>query len=175
MATEQNTESISTRPYLIRALHEWCCDNGFTPYITVAVDTSVQVPLEYAENGEIVLNIGFDATTALRMSNDYIEFKARFSGAVRDIMVPMDNVIAIFSRESGQGMAFPRPDVSARKSPAAKETPRVVVSLAKPAPALDRLGADLGSRNAGDRENAPETGPAGSPRKKPKPSLTRIK
>jgi stringent starvation protein B len=93
---------------LIRALHEWCCDNGFTPYVTVAVDNSVQVPQEYVKDGEIVLNIGFDATTALSMGNDYLEFKARFAGVVREIMVPVDQVIAIFARENGQGMAFPK-------------------------------------------------------------------
>ncbi len=107
MATDQTMEPTSTRPYLIRALHEWCCDNGFTPYIAVVVDASVQVPLEFVENGEIVLNVGFDATAALRIGNDFIEFKARFSGSARDIMVPIDHVTAIFSRESGQGMAPP--------------------------------------------------------------------
>ena len=64
MSVNQNPEATSTRPYLIRAWHEWCCDNGFTPYITVAVDNSVQVPREYVKDDEIVLNIGFDATTA---------------------------------------------------------------------------------------------------------------
>lgn len=108
MATTENQESTSTRPYLIRAMHEWCCDNGLTPYVTVAVDNSVQVPREYVQDGEIVLNIAFDATTALSMGNDYLEFKARFAGVVRDIMVPIDQVVAIFARENGQGMAFPR-------------------------------------------------------------------
>jgi stringent starvation protein B len=81
MSANQSIEPTSTRPYLIRALHEWCSDNGLTPYVTVAVDGSVQVPLEYVKDGEIVLNIGMDATTALRLGNDYLEFKARFSGA----------------------------------------------------------------------------------------------
>jgi len=109
----------STRPYLIRALHDWCTDNGFTPYVAVFVDASVQVPLEYAKNNEIVLNIGFEATTGLKLGNEFIEFKARFGGTSRDIVVPVDHVIAIYARENGQGMAFPAPtDVPAGVTPA---------------------------------------------------------
>lgn len=102
-------ESTSTRPYFIRALHEWCTDNGFTPYLSVRVDSSVQVPNEYVKDGEIVLNIGLDATGGLQLGNDYIEFKARFGGKARNIMVPISRVIAIYARENGQGMAFPLP------------------------------------------------------------------
>lgn len=100
-------DATSTRPYLIRALHEWCTDNGFTPYIAVAVDDTVQVPREYVKNNEIVLNIGFDATSSLKLGNEWIEFKARFAGSGREIMVPITHVIAIYARENGQGMAFP--------------------------------------------------------------------
>lgn len=100
-------ESTSTRPYLIRALHEWCTDNGLTPYIAVLADDSVQVPREYVQNGEIVLNVSFDATSALQLGNEFIEFKARFAGVPREIMVPIDRVLAIYARENGQGMAFP--------------------------------------------------------------------
>lgn len=103
-----DTEATSTRPYLIRAIHEWCCDNGYTPHITVSVDSSVQVPHEYVKDGEIVLNVGLTATTGLQLGNDYICFKARFAGVARDIMVPVDQVVAIFARENGQGMAFPK-------------------------------------------------------------------
>ena len=99
----------STRPYLIRALHEWCSDNGFSPYIAVQVDASVQVPMEFVKNGEIVLNVGVDATSSLRLGNDFIEFKARFGGVAREIVVPISHVIAIYARENGQGMAFPAP------------------------------------------------------------------
>ena len=102
-------ESTTTRPYLIRALHEWCTDNGLTPYLAVRVDDSVQVPREYVKDGEIVLNVGIDATNALQLGNDYIEFTARFGGKPRDIMVPVGRVIAIYARENGQGMAFPPP------------------------------------------------------------------
>ena len=100
----------STRPYLIRALHEWCTDNGFTPYVAVRVDGSVQVPREYVKDGEIVLNISCDATSSLQLGNDFIEFKARFGGKPREIMVPVARVIAIYARENGQGMAFPPPE-----------------------------------------------------------------
>jgi stringent starvation protein B len=102
-------ESTSTRPYLIRALYEWCTDNGLTPYVAVRVDDSVQVPTEYVKDGEIVLNISFDATSSLQLGNEFIEFKARFGGKPREILVPVGRVIAIYARENGQGMAFPPP------------------------------------------------------------------
>lgn len=102
-------ESTSTRPYLIRALYEWCTDNGLTPYVAVRVDNSVQVPREYVKDGEIVLNISFDATSSLQLGNDFIEFKARFGGKPQEILVPIGRVIAIYARENGQGMAFPPP------------------------------------------------------------------
>jgi stringent starvation protein B len=102
-------DTPSTRSYLIRALHEWCTDNGFSPYIAVQVDASVQVPMEFVKNGEIVLNVSFDATSSLRLGHDFVEFKARFGGVTREILVPIDHVIAIYARENGQGMAFPAP------------------------------------------------------------------
>src|SRR3954469_6621614 len=124
----------STRPYLIRALHDWCTDNGFTPYIAVFVDAGVQVPTEYVKNNEIVLNIGFEATTALQLGNELIEFKARFGGTSREIVVPVDHVIAIYARENGQGMAFPVPTdasssaASATPAEAAKDEQRPAAS-----------------------------------------------
>ena len=100
-------DSSSTRPYLIRALYEWCTDNGFTPFIAVLVDETVRVPNEFVKDGEIVLNISFDATSSLNLGNDVIEFKGRFGGVARDIFVPVNRVLAIYARENGQGMAFP--------------------------------------------------------------------
>lgn len=102
-------ETPSTRPYLIRALHEWCMDNGFSPYIAVQVDASVKVPMAFVKNGEIVLNVSPDATGSLRLGNDFVEFNARFGGVAREIVVPVSHVIAIYARENGQGMAFPAP------------------------------------------------------------------
>ena len=99
--------TTSTRPYLIRALHEWCSDNGLTPYLSVKVDRSVQVPREFVNDGEIVLNVGYDATGGLQLGNEYIEFKARFGGKPREIMIPVERVQAIYARETGQGMSFP--------------------------------------------------------------------
>ena len=108
-----NTELPSTRPYLIRALYDWCSENGFTPYVAVKVDNSVQVPREYVQGGEIVLNVSMDATSSLKLGNDFIEFKARFGGKPREIMVPIHRVMAIYARENGQGMAFPVSDEQA--------------------------------------------------------------
>ncbi len=109
--------SSSTRPYLIRALYEWCTDNGLTPYVAVQVDDGVQVPREYVKDGEIVLNISFDATSALELGNEFIAFSARFAGKAREIMIPVDRVIAIYARENGQGMAFPRPVAQTMPAP----------------------------------------------------------
>ena len=119
-------DSTSTRPYLIRALYEWCTDNGLTPYVAVSVDDSVQVPREYVKDNEIVLNISFDATSSLKLGNDFIEFKARFAGSSRDIMVPIGRVIAIYARENGQGMAFPMGGKTQQESTPA--SPPVVLS-----------------------------------------------
>src|SRR6476661_3917599 len=97
---------ISTKPYLLRAIYEWCTDNGYTPYLATVVDARTRVPREFVKNGEIVLNISFTATSGLKMENDLIEFHARFGGVSREISIPVDNVVAIYARENGQGMAF---------------------------------------------------------------------
>lgn len=99
-------ELPSTKPYLIRAIYEWCADNGFTPYLAVAVDEHTLVPREYVREGQIVLNISADATSRLNLGNDLITFVARFGGVARDLSVPIGNVEAIYARENGAGMAF---------------------------------------------------------------------
>jgi stringent starvation protein B len=114
-------QGTSTRPYLLRALHDWCTDNGFTPYLAVFVDGAVQVPMEYVKNNEIVLNVGFEATSGLQLGNDFVEFKARFGGVAREIKVPVDHVVAIYARENGQGMAFPVPTDGARPGAAPEQ------------------------------------------------------
>ena len=96
----------STKPYLIRAIHEWCTEEGFTPYLAVSVDATTRVPRESVKNGEIVLNVGNDATNQLQLGNDAISFQARFGGRVFPVMVPIERVSAIFARENGQGMTF---------------------------------------------------------------------
>lgn len=95
-----------TKPYLIRAIHEWCCDNGFTPYIAVLVDQHTRVPKEFVRDGQIVLNVGYDASNNLSIGNEQITFQARFGGVARDLLVPISNVAAIYARENGAGMAF---------------------------------------------------------------------
>ena len=99
-------QTASTKPYLIRAIHEWCSDQGFTPYLVVAVRGKMQIPMEYVKDGEIVLNASYNATRNLTISNDYITFSARFNGVSRDIVVPVGAVISIFARENGEGMGF---------------------------------------------------------------------
>ena len=100
------SELTSQKPYLLRALFEWCVDNGLTPYISVVVDENTRVPTEYVRNGEIVLNIGPLAANKLKLGNDLIEFAARFSGSARELRVPITAVTAIYARENGVGMSF---------------------------------------------------------------------
>ena len=97
----------SNKPYLIRALHQWCSDNGFAPFMAVFVDSTVEVPLEFVKNDEIVLNLSIEACHQLQIENDYISFQARFGGVPRKILVPITHVLAIYARENGQGMSFP--------------------------------------------------------------------
>jgi len=108
--------NVSTKPYLIRAIYEWCVDQGFTPYLATLVDADTRVPAGYAKDGQIVLNIGPDAAHKLAMENDFISFQARFGGVAHSLLVPVDNVVAIYARENGQGMAFevhaPAPEVA---------------------------------------------------------------
>jgi len=99
-------EPTSTKPYLMRAIYEWCVDNGLTPYLSVFVDAQTRVPAEYVRDGQIVLNIGPLATSRLQMGNDIIECTARFSGTARELSIPVAAVAAIYARENGHGMSF---------------------------------------------------------------------
>ncbi|WP_298233744.1 ClpXP protease specificity-enhancing factor [uncultured Azohydromonas sp.] len=169
-ATDQGS---STRPYLIRALHDWCTDNGFTPYLAVFVDRSVQVPLEYVKNNEIVLNIGFEATSGLKLGNEFIEFKARFGGRAREIVVPVDHVVAIYARENGQGMAFPAPVAT---EPAEAQAP--VPASAASAPQGLRLATAEPEAAQPEGESSEGVTPPEPPPEPPapgRPSLKRIK
>ena len=98
--------TVSTKPYLLRAIWEWCVDQGFTPYLATLVDENTRVPPGYARDGQIVLNLSPDATGQMQMANDFISFQARFGGAAHSLVIPVANVIAIYARENGQGMAF---------------------------------------------------------------------
>ena len=98
--------TVSTKPYLLRAIWEWCVDQGFTPYLATLVDENTRVPPGYARDGQIVLNLSPDATGQLQMDNEYISFQGRFGGVAHSLVIPVANVIAIYARENGQGMAF---------------------------------------------------------------------
>ena len=145
----------STKPYLVRAIYEWCTDNGFTPYIAVFVDANTNVPREFVKNNEIVLNVSFDATSGLDMGNEWITFSARFGGVSRKIDVPVENVLAIYARENGQGMAFPV-ERSVPETQAATEREN------NPPPKLAPVGSDSapapqgsGDGNGDDDPNQP--------------------
>lgn len=183
-------DSTSTRPYLIRALYDWCTDNGFTPYVAVSVDDSVQVPREYVKNNEIVLNISFDATSSLKLGNDFIEFKARFAGSAREIMVPITHVIAIYARENGQGMAFPMAAPSATgpvsgagaasdaglTAPAAAASPAPAPASHSPADGSEAKIMQLVPESApGAEDNGPDTPPEPPKPPRARPSLKRVK
>ncbi len=162
---------ISTKPYLLRALYEWCTDNGFTPYIVVAVDGRTRVPMEFVKDGEIVLNISFEATGNLKMDNQLITFKARFGGIARELEIPVDNVSAIYARENGQGMAF---EVVSHEPDAIDEASTDPIIGVEKGPQL--ASVPTAGQSQGDHENAPSEGdfperptPGGRPR------LTRIK
>ena len=108
---------VSTKPYLIRAIYDWCTDSGFTPYIAVAVDETVRVPPEFVNNGEIVLNVSALATSRLLIDNEAVSFQARFGGVSREVFVPLGRVIAVYARENGQGMAFEVPRAMSAPAP----------------------------------------------------------
>ncbi|MDH3287502.1 MAG: ClpXP protease specificity-enhancing factor [Betaproteobacteria bacterium] len=96
----------STKPYFIRAIHEWCSDSNLTPYVTVQVDANTRVPAAHVKNGEILLNVSYDATHKLTIGNEAIQFSARFDGVSRECSLPIAAVTGIFARENGQGMFF---------------------------------------------------------------------
>ncbi len=170
---------LSTKPYLLRAIHDWCTDAGFTPYVAVAVDETVRVPMEFVKNGEIVLNVSSLATNRLKLGNDAIEFQARFGGVAREVYVPIARVVAVYARENGQGMAFDVPrtgpvDASAKPvslaspgGPRAVEAPRERTALVPVTPAGADVAAPAGTPD--------ETDPPPPPRPGDRPKLTRVK
>lgn len=139
---------LSTKPYLIRAIHEWCTDSGLTPHIVVTLGKYTRVPMEFAKDGQIVLNISQASTRNLLIGNDLIRFSARFGGVSRDIEVPVEAVASIYARENGQGLSF-----------VVEEQP---VSG----------GGDLGPSDDTVADASPE-GPPGSPRGKPQLKIVR--
>jgi stringent starvation protein B len=155
--------TLSTKPYLMRAIYEWCADNGFTPYIAVKVQGLVHVPMEFVRDGNIVLNISMSATNSLKMDNEAITFKARFGGVPRDIYVPVSAVAAIYASENNQGMAFevlPEPVAE----PATKKT--------ESAPVNEKPAVSLAVTN---KENSPAPDEKKPKAGRKKPSFTVIK
>jgi len=130
----EDTNSIkvpSTKPYLIRALYQWCVDNAFTPYVSVLVDRSVDVPREYVNKDEIVLNIGPTACQSIEIDNESIQFKARFNGIPKEIYIPITHVMAIYSRENSQGMSFPVHISQSEEVPETKENEENLKEITK--------------------------------------------
>lgn len=134
----------STKPYLIRAIHEWCADQGFTPYLAVKVDATTRVPREFVKDGEIVLNVGLEATHQLSIGNEEIAFQARFGGRAFPVVVPIERVAAIYARENGEGMAFeitekPQADVAVDgEAPDAIKEDKKSAAGVSPAPTSER-------------------------------------
>jgi stringent starvation protein B len=159
---------VSTKPYLIRAIHEWCTDSGLTPYIAVLADDGVKVPREFVKNGEIVLNVSPLATNRLNLGNDAIEFQARFGGVAREVWVPIDKVMAVYARENGQGMAF---DV-ARVAPAGTDD---VAAPGRPGGGPIALVPVAPAGTGQNSTNDPGEPPPSPPRPGDRPKLTRIK
>ncbi|WP_306391290.1 ClpXP protease specificity-enhancing factor [Telluria beijingensis] len=162
---------ISTKPYLLRAIYEWCTDSGFTPYIAVKVDGATTVPMEYVRKGEIILNISYGATSGLKMDNDAIHFRARFNGVSREIYIPVHNVLAIYANENGQGMAFEvgaAPEGSAASADTAETAPAAPALSAVPSKGVDSpVVADTPPPAPGGDDEPPKKGG--------RPTLTRIK
>lgn len=114
---------VSTKPYLIRAIHAWCTDQGFTPYLAALVDEHVRIPPGTAHEGQIVLDIGFEATHQLDLGNEMIQFQARFGGVAQWVRIPVANVLAVYAQENGHGMAF-EPEPYAGEAEAEDEAPQ---------------------------------------------------
>jgi stringent starvation protein B len=106
--SEDGTRMTSHRPYLLRALWEWIADNGMTPHLLVdARQPGVRVPAHTVKDGKVVLNIADRAVAKLEMGNDMVSFSARFAGVSQSVQVPVTAILAIYARETGQGMALP--------------------------------------------------------------------
>ena len=146
---------IPTKPYLLRALYEWCVDNGYTPHLAVKVDSRTQVPTEHVRNGEITLNVSPGAVHKLQMGNELIEFSARFAGVARQLSVPVANVYALYARETGHGMTFevdlskPAPQAEAEVFRAAKASGVEGRYMGAEIRRLEELFLELVERHAG--------------------------
>jgi stringent starvation protein B len=159
---------ISTKPYLLRAIYEWCTDSGYTPYLAVKVDAATTVPMEYVRKGEIILNISYGATSGLKMDNDAVHFRARFNGVSRELYIPVQNVLAIYANENGQGMAFEVNVTAAEMGPASASSSEEAAAPSLSAVPGKQAEAPVESTTASDGDDEP-------PKKGGRPTLTRIK
>jgi len=165
---------ISTKPYLLRAIYEWCTDSGYTPYLAVKVDAATTVPMEYVKKGEIILNISYGATSGLKMDNDAITFRARFNGVSRELYIPVQNVLAIYANENGQGMAFDVSTTAADMAPPSPAPSSEAAAAPGPGPGLSAVPGKTSSASASDVSHLPD-GDNEPPKKGGRPTLTRIK
>jgi len=169
-----DNEPSSTKPYLLRALYEWSVDNGFTPYLQVVVDKDTIVPKEYIKNGEIVLNISPLASNKLKITNEHIEFQARFGGVARDLYVPMRAVAAIYAKETGQGMSFERDRQGEPDAEADGAVHTAAPQQTGPRSVDDKQGDATRADSAAPPKSPPESPPE-SPPPAGRPSLRRVK
>jgi len=152
---------LSTKPYLIRAIYEWCADCGFTPYLNVKVDANTRVPMEYVKNGEIVLSVAQQATRNLTIGNDIVQFSARFNGVSREIAVPIYAVQSIFARENGRGVYFDPetpPDQAASPAPATPTLQSVPIRAITKATENIPIAAADDDQGPPDKPKAPPRG-----------------
>ncbi|HQR02649.1 MAG: ClpXP protease specificity-enhancing factor [Proteobacteria bacterium] len=148
----------STRPYLIRAIYEWCVDQGFTPYLQATPDAASRVPQQFVREGVIVFNVSPTATHQLQIGNEEVTFQARFNGVAFPVLLPVSSVTAIYARENGQGMAFEQ-DTSGSSGPLADGE--------------QEMDADAGT--ASHAIENPDSDPEPPDNKPGRPRLTRIK
>lgn len=132
--TESTSQALSRRPYLLRAMHEWMSDSGFTPHIIVMADApGAEVPRAYVKDGKIVLNVSHSATQRLNLGSEWVEFEARFAGVIQHVRLPISAVVGVYARETGEGMVFSEQDNGT-------EPPN------KPSPSVDSAGAAASKR-----------------------------
>ncbi len=171
----------STKPYFLRALHEWCIDQGYTPYLAVVVDEMTRVPMEHVKNGEIVFNVGLEATHQLSIGNESITFQGRFSGKVFPVLVPIARVSAIYARENGEGMSFEvtasAPEASAEAEKSKKSKKSIVAEEASRSSTLSAIlkttsNADAPALSKPDNAQSQQTQCGDTATR---PTLTRIK
>jgi len=111
------------RPYLLRAMHQWMTDSGHTPHLIVDAERpGVEVPRAYVKEGKIVLNVSMNATQRLMLNNDLVEFDARFAGMIHHLRFPVNAVLGIYARETGEGMVFSEQDLGPEPPPGSSPT-----------------------------------------------------